>query len=221
MLNAKIVKYFLPLFFILGLPWQTQAGNFSFNNLPHEGTSLNDFVPKGWKVDLQVSGDLNGDKAPDIAAILIEDKPDNGQSDVDEGPRHAFVVLLSTDKGKFVLAGHNEELLQCKGCGGVKEFVDIQIKKGILVVSQMSGSREYTYNMWRFRYDPKLQRFVLIGLDNEEGDNVLDKKKIESSNYLTGVETIKDGKKPSISKTIGVSSSRQLLFLEDVTDKGK
>lgn len=213
--NANIFKYSLLLLCIFGFSGQSLAGG-AFDNLLHEGTSLENFVPKGWKVDFQVSGDLNSDGIPDIAAILVEDKPENDLSGADEGPAHAFIVLLSADNGKFTLSGKNDKLLLCKGCGGVKEFVDIRIKKGVLVVSQMSGSREYAYTTWRFRYDPKMQRFVLIGRDNEEGDNATGEKTTESSNYLTGVKTIQKGNKTST--TNGATSSQQRLFLEDVAE---
>jgi len=218
MKNFGVATYFSLLLCILGLAGPAQAENASFGNLPREGTSLDDFVPKGWKVDLQVSGDLNGDGVPDIAAILIEDKPDSDQSDADEGPAHAFIVLLGADNGKFVLSGKNTKLLQCKGCGGIKEFVDIRINKGVLVVYQMSGSRWYTYTTWRFRYDPKSLRFVLIGMDSEEGDNVLNKKTIESSNYLTGLKTTQQGNKTSKATLKGKDSSPQTPFLEDVAE---
>ncbi|MBF0481071.1 MAG: hypothetical protein HQK81_04095 [Desulfovibrionaceae bacterium] len=218
MKNAQIVWYFLILLCIFGLAGQAQAQDASLGDRAREGTSPEDFVPNGWKVDFQVSGDLNGDGVPDVAAILIEDKREDDRTDADEGPKHAFIVLLGADNGKFLLAGTNFKLLQCKGCGGVKEFVDIQIKKGVVVVSQMSGSREYTYSTWRFRYDQKLQRFILIGMDIEEGDNVLGKKKIVSSNYLTGLKTIQEGKKTSSSTMNGINTSRQALFLEDVVE---
>lgn len=215
MKNVKFVRHLLQLLFILGLAGLAQAGDASFSNLPQQGASLADFVPKGWKVDIEMSGDLNGDGVPDIAAILMEDKPDK---DADDGPKQAFLVLLSTGNNKFALAGINSKLLQCKGCGGIKEFVDIQIKKDVVIVSQMSGSRTYTYNTWRFRYDHKLQRFVLIGLDCEDGDNVLGKKTIESSNYLTGLKTIRKGNKVTTSTINGFTSSQQAPFLEDVTE---
>lgn len=128
--NVKFVRHLLPLLFILRLAGLAQAGDASFNSLPQQGTSLAAFVPKGWKVGIEVSGDLNGDGMPDIAAILIENKPDN---DAGDGPRRAFIVLFGTDNNKFSLSGINFKLLQCKGCGGVKKFVDIQIKKMLLL----------------------------------------------------------------------------------------
>lgn len=213
--NIPFARHLLPLLFILGLAGLAHAGEASFGNLPQQGASLADFVPKGWMVEFQVSGDLNGDGVPDIAAILVEDKPDN---DADDGPKQALLVLLSTDNNKLALAGVNTKLLQCKGCGGAKEFVDIQIKKNVVVVSQMSGSRTYTYNTWRFRYDSRLQRFVLIGLDSEDGDNVLGKKTIESSNYLTGLKTIRKGNTASSSTINGFTSSQQAPFLENVAE---
>lgn len=212
---ANIFKYSL-LLYIFGFAGQSWAGGAFFDNIPREGTSLNDFVPKGWKVEDQVSGDLNGDGVPDIVATLVEDKPNNDQSIDDYGLQQAIIILLGADNGKFMLSGSNDKLLQCKGCGGIKEIDDISIKKGVIIVFQMSGSREYTDATWRFRYDPKAARFVLIGMDSEEVDSGTGEKTTESSNYLTGVKTIQKDSK--ISTTKGATSSRQQLFLEDVTE---
>ncbi len=62
----------------------------------------------------------------------------------------------------------------------------ISIKKGVIVVDQMGGSREFSNETWRFRYDPKTQRFVLIGRDLETGDGMRGTGTIESCNFLTG-----------------------------------
>ena len=48
--------------------------------------------------------------------------------------QRALIVLLGRDKEKFILAGTNDKIIHCKGCGGVKERVGISIKKGVIVV---------------------------------------------------------------------------------------
>ena len=40
-----------------------------------EAENVNSFIPKGWKIEEQVTGDLNGDSLPDYALKLVEDKP--------------------------------------------------------------------------------------------------------------------------------------------------
>lgn len=212
---TQLFKYSLLLLCIFGLSGQARAGGSIFDNIARQGTALGDFVPKGWKVADQVSGDLNGDGVPDIVATLVEEKPTDDQSNDDYGLKQAFIVLLGAENGKFTLKGGNDKLLQCKGCGGVKEIDDISIRKGVIIVFQMSGSREYSSSTWRFRYDPKARRFVLIGLDTEEGDNATGEKTVESSNYLTGVKTIQKGNKTATTKG---AITREAIFLEDVAE---
>ena len=169
------------LFFLvsLGFAAQAQAEGFSVKDLPAEGKSLADFVPKGWTVEDQAKGDLDGDRVSDIAAILVQDASE------DEMQR-ALIVLLGSGGEKFIRAGTSDKLLQCKGCGGVKEGEAISIKKGVIVIDQWTGSREFSKTTWRFRYDSQTQRFVLIGKDVDSADAMRGTGKLESFNYLTG-----------------------------------
>ena len=41
-----------------------------FPVLPKNAKRFEDFVPKGWKIKDTVTGDLNNDKAPDVAMVL-------------------------------------------------------------------------------------------------------------------------------------------------------
>ena len=98
----------------------------------------------------------------------------------------------------------------------------ISIKKGVIVVEQMSGSREFANETWRFRYDPQTQRFVMIGKDLETGDGMRGTGTIVSSNYLTGrkiTETYRYDKsgehKIAISKK-KAEGPRKTPFMEDV-----
>jgi hypothetical protein len=169
---------------VLGHAAQAQEAAFAPGLLPRDGRSLDDFTPRGWTAEDKADGDLNADGIADIAAILI---PSSVGADAEEGPRILLALLGGAD-GTFRLAGSNDELLACVHCGGVKESAGIEIKKGVLIVSQMTGSREYTDQIWRFRYDPERLRFLLIGKDVAHRDAILGSGEKESSNFLTGIK---------------------------------
>lgn len=217
----KIIKLSLILFIILFWTGESRTEGFPVKDLPASGKSLSHFLPRGWAVDNQAGGDLNGDGISDIAAILFRGKPGSTLREAaDEEPR-ALIVLLGHDKGQFTLAGTNDRFLLHRGCGGVKEGVGIWIKKGVIVVDQWSGSREFSIETWRFRYDPGKSRFVLIGKDIEDSDAFAGGK-IESFNYLTGFKTIKTyrydetrERKITISTKKG-KGAKATPFLEDV-----
>ena len=219
MKKMSIVKLSLLLMILLGWAAQARADVFSLKALPPEGKSLSDFIPKGWTVEDQVSGDLNGDGISDIAAILVQAKPDGPE---DELQRALIVLLGGSDKDKFVPDGANNQFLQCKGCGGIKEMEGIGIKKGVLVVDQWMGSREFAIETWRLRYDPRTKRLLLIGKDRETGDGMEGKGTIESFNYLTGqkiTETYhydESGERKITISSKKEKSPRETPFLEDI-----
>ncbi len=204
---------------LIGCAIAAKAGGFPVMNLPHEGKSLQDFVPRGWTIEQKAKGDLNGDGLPDAAMMLIQSKA--GAADTDR--QRALVVVVIRADGRLVPAGTNGRLLQCEGCGGVKESVAIEIKKGVLIVSQGSGSREFADGTWRFRQDPQTHRFILIGKDMETGDDGGGAGKIESFNYLTGLKIVQDYRldkagNRKITKSQNGSVAKETPFLEDVSD---
>jgi hypothetical protein len=99
---------------------------------------------------------------------------------------------------------------------------DITIEKGVLIISQLSGSRESTDLTQRFRYDPALKRFVLIGEDIVNSDRLTGESENLSSNYLTGVKIIKKTRYDQKNdREVVVSSRTQRIparkrFIEDV-----
>ena len=192
--------------------------------VPVEGNSVQDFVPRGWKIEGRTDGDLNADSKPDTALKLIEDLPEETADGALNIRYRALLVLLKTEDGKLLRAGAGTRLLQCTGCGGMLGTGggDIAIEKGVLVVYQLSGSRESTDVTQRFRYDPRLKRFVLIGQDTVNTDRLTGESTNESANYLTGVKIIK---KTRLDKSgeheIPVSSTTKKIpptrrFLEDI-----
>lgn len=157
---------------------------------PARARTLEAFLPTGWTVEERAVGDLNGDRRPDMAAILIEDRPAFDESGaMNERERDLLVVLAERDR-TYSLAGSNDQLLQCTTCGGAREGVAIGIVRGVLVLRQYSGSREYTEETWRFRRDVRSGRFVLIGHDIDNRDSGTGAGTLESCNLLNGEDVV-------------------------------
>jgi hypothetical protein len=201
---------------------QAQEEGLLVQALPSAGRSLGDFLPQGWTVEQEVHGDLNGDGGTDIAAILIQDNPQLDASGAPNERQRGLIVLLRHEPNTLIRVGTNQTLLQCTTCGGMKEGVAIDIKKGVMIVGQMSGSREFTDETWRFRYDAQTRRLLLIGRDIENGDSGLGTGKVESCNYLTGLQITetyrydqKGDRKITVSTKRG-KCSKKTVFIEDV-----
>jgi len=165
------------------------------SRIPAEAESIQNFVPAGWKIEEQVTGDLNGDSVPDYAVKLVEDKPAKDSDDVANERQRALVIVLQPQGGKFTRAAVADRLLQCTRCGGsfygVSESpANVKIEKGVIVVDQDHGSRNLTNTYYRFRYDAGSRQFVLIGFDYADADRATAQVISESTNYLTGVRTV-------------------------------
>jgi len=222
MRKIGITCFSLLLLLLPGLAARVHAEGFPVKDIPREGKALADFVPKGWSVATQASGDLNNDGIADVAAILVQGDPEKTPLEDEDESSRAVIVLLGRPDGKHTLAGTNDNLLQCRGCLGVKEGVVIGIKKGVVVLEQYGGSREYTVEVWRFRYDPQSRRFVLIGRDIENADGALGTGTTESSNYLTGQKVTeryrydKKGERKIALSSKKEETPRKTPFMEDV-----
>ena len=209
------MSFSLVFLVLMALAALARAEEFSAKALPPEGKSLSDFVPRGWTVEDQADGGLNGDGVSGIAAILVH-------SQSEDEIQRALIVLLGRDGEKFIPAGTNDKLLQCKGCGGIKEGEGISIKKGVIVVDQWTGSREFAKLTWRFRYDPQTQRFFMIGKDIDTGDAMQGTGTMESFNYLTGVKLTETyryddkGERKIATSTKKEKGPRKTPFIEDV-----
>lgn len=205
--------------------WSVQAGaaGFSAKDLPRAAKSLSDFVPRGWSVETEVSGDLNGDGTTDIAAVLIQDIPESAETGAGDELGRVLLVLLGDEKEGFVPAGVNDDLLLCRGCGGMREHVGIEIAKGVVIVEETGGSRQSTSETWRFRYDPRTRRFVLIGRDSDSRDSVVGKGTEVRFNTLTGLkvtETYRYDKSGEHRTTLSTKREKRPAktpFMEDVT----
>ncbi len=162
--------------------------------VPQAGSKVSDFVPKGWKIEQELKGHLNPDSLEDIVLQLIEDKPEQNSKGEYQDRYLALVILLKAPDGKYHRATVAGKLIQCTGCGGVLGSggagADLKIVKGVLLVSQLSGSRWATDQLQRFRYDKQSGQFLLIGEDIKEWDRGTGNSVVTSINYLTGQKVI-------------------------------
>ncbi len=166
--------------------------------VPQAGSKVSDFVPKGWKIEQELRGHLNPDSLEDVVLQLIEDKPEESSKGEYQDRYRALVILLKAPDGKYRRAAVAGKLIQCTGCGGVLGGggvgADLKIIKGVLLVSQFSGSRWATDRLQRFRYDKQSGRFLLIGEDIKEWDRGAGDSAVTSINYLTGQQVIEKKK---------------------------
>jgi hypothetical protein len=190
------------------------------SEVPAEGSSTNDFVPRGWTIEEQSTGDLNGDALPDFVLKLVENKPATDKDGDAAERQRALVIVLRNGNGKLVRAGVAGRLLQCTRCGGafygvVESPANIKIQKGVLIVDQDHGSRDLTNTTYRFRYDPESQKFALIGFDFSDSDRLTGGVVSESTNYLSGSRVVSRsrGKKAVNTKSV---IPRKKIYIEQV-----
>jgi hypothetical protein len=162
------------------------------SRIPAEADSIEKFVPAGWKIEGQVTGDLNGDSVPDHVVKLVEDKPAKDSDDVATKRQRALLIVLQKQGGKLLRAAVADRLLQCTHCGGAfygvsESPANVRIEKGVIVVDQDHGSRNLTNTYYRFRYDAATRQFILIGFDYADADRATAQVTSESTNYVTGV----------------------------------
>jgi len=189
------------------------------SKIPVEGKSVSDFMPPGWKLEEQVTGDLNGDSVPDYALKLVEDKPAKNSDDIPNERQRALVILFKDQDGQLSRAAVADKLLQCTSCGGafymsVEAPANVKIEKGVIIVEQDHGSREVTDTTYRFRYEPASKKFGLIGFDINSNDRATGETVTESTNYLTGVRVVSRGKGNRVTPSRKIVS-KEKIYIED------
>ncbi len=215
----------LGLLLLLSLPAVAQeAKPLELSLVPQQGQAPTDFVPPGWKAEATLKGDLDKNGSEDVVLQLIGEGPETTADGAPTERTRALVVLLS-EGGKFRRAGASNKVLLCTVCSGMMggaEGARASIQKGVILVDQYSGSREYTQTLLRFRYEPKDKRVALIGEDVTRGDRATGKGEKTSTNLLTGQRITEklqyDAKKE---KDVVVSSKKDKVpikrtWLEDV-----
>jgi len=161
---------------------QGEQGYIDKAKVPVTATKTSDFAPAGWKIEIEAKGDINGDKLPDAAMIVQEATATDGKS----RGRAVIIAIAQSDK-TWKMAVVVDEIIQCVDCGGNRGDVGVEIKNGVISISDYSGSSAaYGNQTYRFRFEAATGRFRLIGADFVSGRGP-DHINLESNNYLTGV----------------------------------
>lgn len=202
---------------------QDEAGTIDVTRIPAQAKNTASFVPAGWKLEEQVTGDLNGDSLPDYALKLVEDKPAKNADDMPTERGRALLIVLAEKDGSLKRAGVADKLLQCTRCGGafygvVETPAGVSIENGVVVVEQDHGSRNLTNTTYKFRFEPATQRFLLIGFDLADADRLTAQVVSESNNYLTNSRVITRSKGNRDIKTKSALSKKK-FYLEDVSSE--
>lgn len=214
----------LGLLLCLALPAWAQPAPLDLSKVPQEGKTEQDFVPAGWKLDATAKGDLDKNGKEDVVLELVEEQPQGTPEDEVSERSRALVVLLAADGGKLRRAGASNKVLYCTTCQGALGTGQggvTKVEKGVLLVDQMSGSREMVHTVLRFRYDAKERKFVLIGEDVEHADRAAGTSTVESTNLLTGAKITEQREyNPKTDKNVVVSTKKSKVavrkrYLED------
>lgn len=203
----------------------------TYPSLPQDGASAEAFVPKGWKLEKQQSGDLNKDGQDDLLLLLRMDDRRNvlkneglGQDPFDTNPR-ILAVAFGTGQS-FTLGLENHTLIARTEDpvmdDPVGESGGVAIERGTLKVSLYSfasaGSWSAGSSTFRFRHGKR--GFELIGYDSSSTQRNTGEVEQVSINYLTGkvqisTGTISDDKLKDKWRKI---PKKKLLLLEEIGD---
>ena len=160
-------------------------------SIAETASTVESFVPRGWKIAARATGDLNGDGRPDQVLQLVTADTPNDRTDTDAAPEaHSLLILLS-ENGKLRRSGMATKLLVPVA---PQYKLDLNIRSGVLFVKQAYGMSDVINLTHLFRLEPETGRFLLIGRDVFTYTRPLSSDTIKrSENYLTGVRLTTTG----------------------------
>ena len=192
------------LFFILSLFLIFSLYAFA-ENFPQKAKSINDFVPKGWKIlkdengsNFIAKGDLNKDNLEDVAIIIEKNDKKNikkneslGPDELNLNPRILLVLFKEKDDSYSLVAKNDKGFIKSEGNEDnpalMDTLSDISIKKNVLKITfnyfMSAGSWATSTEVYIFRFQNNI--FELIGYEsNSYMRNTGEEEKI-SINFST------------------------------------
>ena len=173
------------LFFILSLFLICSFYAFA-ENFPQKAKSINDFVPKGWKIlkdengsNFITKGDLNKDNLEDVAIIIEKNDKKNikkndsfGPEELNLNPRILLVLFKEKDDSYSLVAKNDKGFIKSEGDEEATALADtlsdISIKNNVLKITfnyfMSAGSWATSTEVYIFRFQNK--RFELIGYES-------------------------------------------------------
>jgi hypothetical protein len=239
--SGKVPAMRLSLFgLLIGILFSTGASaqelvipKVTYPTLPKEGANAEAFVPIGWKLEKQQSGDLNKDGQDDLLLLLRMNNPGNvvkneglGQNPFDTNPR-ILAVAFGNGAGKsftlglenYTLIARTEDPVMDDPVG---ESGGVAIERGTLKVDLYSfaSAGSWSVGTTSFRFRSGKRGFELIGYDSSSTQRNSGEVEQVSINYLTGkvqisTGTISDDKLKDKWRKI---PKKKLLLLEEIGD---
>ncbi len=171
----------------------------SYPSLPKKAASAEGFVPSGWVLEAQASGDLNQDGVDDLAIVIRQNDPANVLRDIeglsedpfDTNPRIIAVAFRVQSDGDYALQFENHTLISRRTNSSAEDPFDkddgIAVARGAVKVRlrwfMSAGGWETFTVVYTFRH--KSGMFELIGYDRDELHRGSGATKAVSINYLT------------------------------------
>lgn len=159
-----------------------------------EAVSGAGFVPKGWALESQAAGDLNGDGLPDLVLVMLDQDPHNvvsfdGGDSLDTNPR-LLVVALAKKGGGYTRALQNHTLIERHEESNIDDPLQEPptLSHGVFRVKlhfwASAGSWSGSERQFTFRYEGGC--FRLIGYDYDHMMRDTQDTEVISINYLSG-----------------------------------
>jgi hypothetical protein len=170
----------------------------SYPALVKHAGSIEGFVPMEWRIEIQKSGDLNGDGRDDVALVLrglderniIDMRGQGGSENFDTNPR-ILMAAFANAAGGYDLALENHALIARATEPSAQDPLDpngvqeggVEIKNGTLQVTLGYFGGNMGHFTYTFRFDKTA--FKLIGYDSIDVERYKGTIRQVSINYST------------------------------------
>ena len=205
-MKKNFVYFFLVVILVMAV---TAFGSEEISESPFlvtQGESIDSFIPDGWKLIRETSGDLNKDGLEDITGVIELDKA--YEKNIEDAPPRILFIAFK-EKDAYHLSIQTDKAILRSDMGGVwgDPFDNISVDRGSILITFYGGSNYRWGQVFRFRFQNN--RWYLIGAtiysslietgeESNEDYNLLTGKMIKTTIDESGKkqeETINRGKK--------------------------